>query len=260
MSLLSTAITTKKPLPPRIFLYGVEGVGKTTWAAAAPSPIILQAEEGANEIDVARTPKLDTFDALMGWLRALWSDAHDYQTLVLDSADWTERLVHAEVCKRHGKATIEEVGGGYGKGYAIAVDVWSEILVELDAIRAKRSMAVIILGHSEIKRFDDPATESYDRYQPKLHKAASALLREWVDCVLFANWRTFTTEKEVGFGKERVRAIGTGERLVFTQERPSSFAKNRYRLPAEMPLTWDAFAAGVAAMFQPSPTAAISAA
>jgi hypothetical protein len=263
MSLLSTTITARKALPPRIFLYGIHGVGKTSWAASAPSPIVLQAEEGANELDVPRTPKLNDFAELMGWLTAIYSDQHEHQTIVIDTADWTERLVHDEVCKRHGKTSIEEVGGGYGKGYTAAVDVWSEVLVALDAIRAKRHMAIIILGHSEAKRFDDPTTDSYDRYQPKLHKQASGLIQEWADCVLFATWRTFTTEKDIGFNKERVRAIGTGERLIYTQERPSSYAKNRYRLPAEMPLDWSAFAGAVAAFFAPvttSPTAATSAA
>ena len=37
-------------------------------------------------------------------------------------------------------------------------------------------MTVILVGHAEIKRFDSPETEPYDRYQPKLHARASALI------------------------------------------------------------------------------------
>ena len=262
MSLLSTAITTKKPLPPRIFLYGQHGIGKSSWAASAPAPIILQAEEGANELDVARTPKLKDFDELMTWLRAIYSDPHDYQTLVLDTADWTERLIHAEVCKRHNEQSIEKVLKGYGKGYVEALHVWNEVLVALDAIRAHRHMAIIVLGHAKIKRFDDPANDSYDRYQPKMNDLASGLLQEWADCVLFAAWLVVTKNQELGFNKERTLAQGTGIRRLYTQERPSAYAKNRYRLPEEMPLDWSAFASAVAAFFAPttSPTAATSAA
>ena len=48
-------------------------------------------------------------------------------------------------------------------------------------------MTVILVGHAEIKRFDSPETEPYDRYQPKLHAPASALIQERMDAVLFAN-------------------------------------------------------------------------
>jgi hypothetical protein len=36
-------------------------------------------------------------------------------------------------------------------------------------------MTIICLAHAEIKRFDAPDTEAYDRYQIKLHKRA----RRW---------------------------------------------------------------------------------
>jgi hypothetical protein len=51
----------------------------------------------------------------------------------------------------------------------------------LTALRDERGMGVVIAAHSEIKRFDSPDTEPYDRYQPKLHKGASAIVQEAMD-------------------------------------------------------------------------------
>jgi hypothetical protein len=99
----------------------------------------------------------------------------------------------------------------------------------------------VLIAHCEIKRFDSPETEPYDRYQPKLQARSSALVREWCDAVLFANYRTLIKKAEVGFNKEVSRGISTGERLLYTSERPAYMAKNRYALPESIPLAWEAF-------------------
>ena len=54
MSELEKIHTGKKP--PRIMLYGTEGIGKSTFAAQAPSPIFLPTEDGLGEIDCASFP------------------------------------------------------------------------------------------------------------------------------------------------------------------------------------------------------------
>jgi hypothetical protein len=69
-----------------------------------------------------------------------------------------------------------------------------------------------------------------------MHKAASALLMEHSDIVIFANYFVGITKEKKGFDKEgRKRAIGSGERILYTCERPAATAKNRYGLPEEIP-------------------------
>ena len=49
--------------------------------------------------------------------------------------------------------------------------------------------------------------------------------------MLFANYRISTVKADVGFNKKVTRALGSGERLLHTAERPAFLAKNRYALP-----------------------------
>ena len=53
MNLLETITTGKAQQPPRIMIYGSEGVGKSTFAASAPGCIFVQTEDGLSEIDTA---------------------------------------------------------------------------------------------------------------------------------------------------------------------------------------------------------------
>ncbi|MFW5750284.1 MAG: AAA family ATPase, partial [Planctomycetota bacterium] len=92
--------------------------------------------------------------------------------------------------------------------------------------------------HAKVERFDNPETESFDRYAPRLHKTACALVIEWCDEVLFANYRVFTKTTDEGFNRQRVQGVGNGERVLRTTERPAHIAKNRLGLPDELPLEW----------------------
>jgi len=56
MSVLEQIRTGKQSSPPRILLYGTEGIGKSTFAAQAPNPIFIPTEDGLNEIDCASFP------------------------------------------------------------------------------------------------------------------------------------------------------------------------------------------------------------
>ena len=252
MAINLQSITNSPTLaPPRLVLYGPHGVGKTTFGASAPAPIVLPFEDGIAKLDVPRFPLLTTWAEAIEALGALYQEDHQYATVVIDSLDWLEPLVWAEICRRHGKQDIEEFG--YGKGYLHALDVWREFFAGLVALREQKSMCVVLLAHSEIKTFNDPNNPPYDRYQMKLQPRAASLIEEWADCVLFANFRTFIATTEAGFNKKIARGVGTGERVLYTEERPGFRAKNRYGLPPELSFQWEAFSAALAA---PAPTAA----
>jgi hypothetical protein len=240
MKFMDKIHTGTKPMPRRVLVYGTEGIGKSTFAANAPRPIFIPTEDGVDDIDCASFPKAESFEEVIGMIGELYTAEHDYQTVVIDSLDWLERLIWAHRCRKDGKKDIEQYG--YGKGYQMVLGEWREILEGLDALRRDRGMTVVLLAHSHIKRFNNPETEPYDRYSPKLHELASALVREWCNEVLFASYRVHTRTEDQGFNKKRARGVGGDERVIRTVEQPFCLAKNRLGMPPEIPLAWSAYA------------------
>lgn len=245
---LSSIRRGKTMAPPRILLYGVHGIGKSTFGAEAPDPVFICTEDGLGTIDTSSFPLATSSLDVVAALDTLLTTDHDYKTLVLDSADWLEAILLREVEASHSSQDL-----AYGKGALILATEWRGVLAKLNDVRNERGMAVILIAHTEIKRFDSPETEPYDRYRPKLQERSSALVQEWADCVFFANYKTIVKQDDVGFNKKVARGIGTGERLMYTQESPAYFAKNRYRLPRSLPLSWHEFTTAVTASATPSP-------
>jgi hypothetical protein len=241
-------INGRQITPPRILLYGTEGIGKSTIAAKAERPIFVQTEDGLGQIDCERFALSTTYEDAVEKLRYVAQGEHPYQTVVIDSVDWLERLIWANVCRRNNSINIEKVGGGFAKGYAFALDEWKEI-IDLLARCHSRGMAVILLAHSKIERFEDPESPAYDRYSPRLHKHAQAMLTEWVDAVLFATRKMTVRTEGAGFNERGVAVpVGAagGERIIRTVGSPACVAKNRYSMPPELPLAWDAIVASLA--------------
>jgi len=160
--------------------------------------------------------------------------------VVIDSLDWLETLIWREIESTHDAKDL-----AYGKGALIAAEKWRQVLDGLNALRNDKGMICILIAHTEIKRFDSPEVEPYDRYQPKLQTRSSALVREWSDAVLFANYRTIVKKDDVGFNKTNNRGVSTGERLLYTAEKPAYMAKNRYGLPESIALSWEAFESAI---------------
>ena len=249
MGLLDLVQHGKSQMPPRIFVYGTEGIGKSSLASRAPRPVFVQTEDGLNEIDCAKFPLARTLDDVLAALTELATEQHPYETVVIDSLDWLERMIWDAVCKRESATTIEKVGGGYGKGYILALDYWRRLIDRLVALHTGRQMVVLLIAHAKVERFEDPEAPAYDRYSPRLHKHAAALITEWSDAVFFATRRITTRSEDAGFGRQRAIAapIGAagGERILRTVGGPTCVAKNRYSLPAELPLSWDSLFSGI---------------
>lgn len=232
---LNSVTTGKVEGPRRVVLYATEKVGKSTFAAGAPSPIFICSEDGTSQLDVSRFPEPKCFSDVLDAIQVLLAEPHGFKTLVLDTLDWLEPLVHAHVCEKNGWANIETPG--YGKGPSAALDQWRLLLARLEELQKKRGMHIILLAHSWIKTFKNPeAVGDYDRYELKLSPKASGVIKEWCEAVLFANHETLTTEKG-----GRTRGVSSGARVMHTERRAAWDAGNRYSLPETLPLSWDEF-------------------
>lgn len=244
--------------PRKVLLYGVHGVGKSTWAMSAPDAVGVPTEPGLDDLEGVKFPVARDIAEFVGNLRELYTEDHGFRWMVIDSADWLYSLCIAEAGRINGFTSVE--GPDFGKGWKWSDEVFLSVLQNIDKLHQARGLGVIVIAHAQVERFADPARDSYDRWKPKLRKEPGEKLCEWADEVFFATYRVFTTKQELGFGKEETKATGAGERVIFTSERPSHVAKNRLALPDELPLTWpdyERFLTPAAAATAPETAAAV---
>jgi hypothetical protein len=238
----------------RHLFYGPEGVGKSSLAADAPNPLFVDVEGGADNIDVARYMFRDeegghvprSYAEVTAAIDDLIANpGHGFETLVLDTIDALEALVHRHVCETNGKTSIEEFG--FGKGYQVALDEFRRFLAQLDGLRSK-GVQVVMLGHSIVKTFKNPEGEDYDRYQLRVHDKTGGLIKEWCDIVGFVRFDGGAMKlKGDASQAKRARGWSTGKRVVHLARDAAWDAKSRLSMPAEIDLDvahpWGPFAA-----------------
>ena len=257
MSMLEQVHSGRRQTPPRILIYGTEGIGKSTLAAQSPKPIFIATEDGLDQIACNSFPLAKRFDDVQAAIQELIHQKHDYETVIIDSLDWLERLIWDALCEQYGVSCIEKVDGGYAKGYTHALNHWRNMLTDLNELRFTRGMCVILLAHARVERYEDPEAMAYDRYSPRLNRHATGVVTEWADAVLFATRKIITKTEDTGFGRDRTIAAGLGkdggERILRCVGSPACVAKNRYSMPAELPLSWQAIMDAILNPINPTP-------
>jgi hypothetical protein len=228
MSILQTT-RGRRQAAVRGTIYGIEGIGKTTLATQFPAPLVLDTEDGTNHIDVARA-SIHDWKSLTLALTELAVNAQGFKTIVIDSADWAEKLLIEWLLKTSGKKSIEDFG--FGKGYTMVAEHWTRFLASCDVLIGQ-GINVVFVAHSTVKRTSPPdQTDGFDRYELKLTKQSAPLLREWCDLLLFCTYKTKLIEGSDG----RLKAQGGKERIMHAEHSAAWDAKNRFDLPAEMPM------------------------
>ncbi len=235
MTLLDRVQTGRQRRPLQVCIYGVPGVGKTTFGASAPNPLIYCLERGADNLDVSKLTAPDSWEGFVNDIRELATTEHGFKTLVIDTLDALEPLVISYVCEEAGKKTLADFG--FGSGYFLVVQQWRLFLSALDLLRDKRDMNIVLIAHEHRKSFSDPSLGSYEQYRPKLQDRVWGVTNEWCDNVLFAQFDEAILEEK----GQRSRAIVTGRRVLRTTRGTGYVAKNRFSLPPIIDLDWLAF-------------------
>ena len=223
-----------QPKPLKVVVYGPEGIGKSTLASMFPDPLFIDTEGSTARMDVARTETPTSLAMLMQLLMEIKDNPPGCKTLVIDTIDWAERLCITAVCAKNGKTGIEDFG--YGRGYSYVYEEMGRILNLLGDIW-ERGIHIVLTAHAAIRKFEQPdEMGAYDRWELKLINSpkcnSCAMVKEWADMVLFANYKTFAVAADKDGKKMKARG---GERVMYTSHNPCWDAKNRFGLAPELP-------------------------
>lgn len=216
--------------PQRVIVYGPAGAGKTTFASRWPHAVLVDAEHGADELDMMTigTPGsgFEVCD-MCQWVADYGRD-EGVETLVIDSLDAVEPLIWADVCREGARPSIDAFE--FGKGYAMARERWSFIRSALDRVIIA-GINVVCIGHAISEVVHDPTGTDYTRYTIALHAKSAQDMIRWADSVLFLDLDREV--KDVDRAKKVGKAFGSG-RIIYTANRPGALAKSRRVLPSEI--------------------------
>lgn len=228
----------------KIALYAPEGIGKTTFAAHMPNAVFIDTEGGSGFLDVVRTPRPTSWAMLMDQVRYFIANPNQVGTLVIDTLDWAERLCVEQFCASKQIKGIEDMP--YGRGYVYVAEEFGRFLNLLEELRLK-GVNIFMTAHATLRKFEQPdEMGSYDKWELKLSKKVSPMVKEFVDALFFANYETYVVKSE----DKKNKAQG-GRRVMYTSHHPCWDAKNRFGLPDKLPLDYGQ----IAGIFQAAPAA-----
>lgn len=213
-------------------------MGKSTFLAAMPNPVVLDFDDGLTAIKKVRAipkNKIPTWRDAIALLEDITSDPGEFKTLGIDTADGLEELAIAHVCKEAKKKTLADFD--WGGGYAALTGEWRYMLSLLDRARDS-GLHVCILMHAQVKDTNDPRIGKYDQFTPLLQKGTWGATHKWSDAILFASVST----RRLGEEKEKRAKVDSEKRILHTAVGTGFVAGNRWSFPQELPLDWNTVA------------------
>ena len=213
----------------RVVVYGSEGSGKTTLVASLPKVLILDTEQGSNQLDVDRVPitSWDDIRDAFGELLKAGNGNREYDTLAVDSISVAETMLASVICQEGNRKSLADFD--FGKGNVRLAERFTEFLKGADKLIA-RGYNVVMVGHSITRTQNDPEIGSFDRFEIDLQRQTAPLLKRWADCVAFLKFQIAMKEPQ----NEKKRAVGGTERVLHTAHTASYDAKSRIQLPSKI--------------------------
>lgn len=207
---------------PKVMIYGLAGVGKSTLASKFKRPLFLDFEGGLNYFDVARTPQIQDLDTFYNYLGELYHKTErEYDTIVIDSADWLVRKTvekAANITTKTLEETLNRSNGGYGNGKQVLENhIRTKLLPFLVALN-KKGYGIVLIAHAERKIMMDAEGVDIEQISPKIDINTMNVFVEWCDNVLY------------------LKKDNEGERVLVLESDNIALAKNRLGLTGEVKL------------------------
>lgn len=241
----------------KIVIYGQEGVGKTTLASHFPGAIFIDCEGSTSRMNVRRLPRPSSWEMLTQEMDFIRENCHakGYQTVIIDTFDWAERLALNALCAEHNVTGIE--GMNYGKGWEYEKEMIGRFLDGTDKL-LKEGVNIVLLCHAISRKSTLPeAMEEFEHWELKLGNKTTnkiaPLLKEWSDMTLFLAFRTNIIAVDDKGKKHKATSC---ERVMYTTKTAWWDAKNRFGMPEQMPLAWESIAPIFSASPQTPPSSA----
>lgn len=210
------------PTAPKLMLYSLPGVGKSTLAAKLKNPIFLDIEGGLNYIECNRTEQITDLETFYSYLIELYrTKDREYDTIVIDSVDWLVRKIvetAAGIDSNNLDATLNKSNGGYGNGKQVLENhIRTKLLPTLVALN-KKGYGICLIAHAERKDMMDADGVDTERITPKIDVNTMNVFVEWVDNVFY------------------LKKDGNGDRVLVLDSDMIALAKNRLGLSGEVKL------------------------
>lgn len=230
-------VTTSISKPPKLAIYGQPGAGKSRFAASCPKPFFIRTEDRHDHLNVQTHEGVcNSYGMLIEILDWLATEKHDFKTVVLDTADSAEKLVHGKTCADAGVDNIlhPKVFPFYS-GFVRAAAIWEgEILARLATLNEKRKMMPVIISHYETKHVEHPQYGNYPKFTLGVDKRCGAKIFKFCDIVGFLEFATQAAGEE---GALRLKS--SNRRILRLKPRAFWETKESYNLPDSIDIPED---------------------
>lgn len=238
-------IRQPKAIVPRIVMYAGEKFGKTSFAAYAPSPVILMCRDtgydtllSAGTVPAVRAAEVDEWTELLSTVRGIADNPEGCKTLVIDGITGAEQACWEKVCGDDYAGKMGKDGFlSFQEGPKVAATEWMKLLSALDLVK-NAGVAVVMLGHANTKSFKNPVGADYDRFEPACNQHTWGATTKWADCILFGKFHSIVDvgkrEASKKLAEQKGKAIGGTDRVIFTQPHDAWVAGNRYGMESEI--------------------------
>ena len=216
----------------KIIIYGNSGMGKSTLASMAPTPVFIGLDDGGRKLKhpktgklLKRVPGIENYGDVRTALQQ-FDLFDDYETVVIDTVTELQDVAIPwmldNIAGPKGTVAKNIVDYGYNKGWDHLYDVMKYVLNDCDAL-IKRGKNVILVAQSHPIKIANAGGDDFLCEAPRLYAgnpSIEAAYHAWADHIL----RIAYTDTRV---KEK-KASSANERGIFTFPEVFYRAKSRW--------------------------------